>query len=227
MDTSEAIRFLRADGRRITQERRLLLRIIEKNSHLDAAEIYELARKENPKISLSTVYRTVNLLRGLGLVEASPLGEDHYHYEVRLQEHYHLICLGCNKVVEIPPSDAIKQLGEERGFEIVGVKLEIFGYCKECREKRAFNKRKRAFPGSQEREKAGRLVDLRGIPLLKHPGIVAREVERSRPGDILEVITDDPRRPEMAPKMLGKIEGVEVLNVWQEGAVCHALVRKV
>ncbi len=226
MDLSEAIRFLRADGRRITQERRLLLQIIEKNSHLDAAEIYELARKENPKISLSTVYRTVNLLRGLGLVEASPLGEDHYHYEVRLQEHYHLICLGCNKVIEIPPSDAVKRLGAERGFEIVGVKLEIFGYCEECQEKRASNKRKRAL-AAPEAEKADRIVDLRGVPLLKHPGMVSREVERSHPGDLLEIVTDDPGRPEMAPKMLEKIDGVEVINVWREGTVCHALVRKV
>jgi len=221
MNTSEAIRFLRADGRRITQERKLLLQIIEQNSHLDAAEIYELARKKNPKISLSTVYRTVNLLRGLGLVEASPLGEGHYHYEVRLQEHYHLICLGCNKVIEIPPSDVIRRLGEERGFEIVGVKLEIFGYCKECRKR--LTPDKRAAAGTR---KVGRVVDLRGIPLLKHPGIVSREVEQARPGELLEIVTDDPGRLEMAPKMLGKIEGVEVLDVWQEGAICHALVRR-
>ncbi|MCK4394899.1 transcriptional repressor, partial [Candidatus Bipolaricaulota bacterium] len=90
MNIPEAMKFLRAAEKRITPQRKLLLRIISDNAHLDASEIYRLAKEEDEKISLSTVYRTVRLLEELGLVEASGLGEDHYHYEVRLDEHYHL-----------------------------------------------------------------------------------------------------------------------------------------
>ncbi len=223
MHSSKALRFLRADGRRITRERRLLLRIIERNPHLDAAEIYELARKENPKISLSTVYRTVNLLRDLGLVEASSLGEDHYHYEVRFQEHYHLVCLDCGKVIEIPPSESVKQLGEKHGFDIVGVKLELFGYCPECRKKRVS---KEDSPIASKIN-ADKVIDLTGVPVLEHPGVVAHEVRHSRPGEIIEIITDDHKRLKMAPKMLKGIEGVELLAIWQEDAACHALVKRV
>jgi Fe2+ or Zn2+ uptake regulation protein len=136
MNTPETMELLRTVGKRITPERKLLLRIISENAHLDANEIYHLAKVENPKINLSTVYRTVHLLEELGLVEASELGEDHQHYEVRADEHYHLICLDCGKVVEIPPVDGVRKLGEERGFEVTGVKLELLGYCTACRRKR-------------------------------------------------------------------------------------------
>jgi Fe2+ or Zn2+ uptake regulation protein/TusA-related sulfurtransferase len=219
MDTSEAIKFLRADGRRITEERKLLLRIIEKTPHLGASDIYELAREENPKISLSTVYRTVNLLENLGLVEANPLGENRDHYEVRLQEHYHLVCLDCGKVMDIPASESIRQLARDYNFEIAGVKLEIYGYCKDCQNKRPSRR-------VGKHAKPTRIVDLRGVPLLRHPGVVENELNKSKAKDLLEIITDDPRRLQMAPKMLENIEGIEILDIWKEGRICHALVKK-
>ncbi len=66
MNIPETMKFLRAAGKRITPERKLLLHIISENAHLDASEIYQLAKREDPKISLSTVYRTVSLLEELG-----------------------------------------------------------------------------------------------------------------------------------------------------------------
>jgi len=80
MNIPETMKFLRAAEKRITPKRRLLLCIISDNVHLHASEIYDLAKEEDPRISLSTVYRTVKLLK----------------------EHYHRICLGCGKVTEIP-----------------------------------------------------------------------------------------------------------------------------
>ncbi|HDJ29915.1 MAG TPA: hypothetical protein ENF29_02550 [Candidatus Acetothermia bacterium] len=227
MVLSEVEQFLRASGKRVTSERRLILRIIEENPHLDASEIYALARKEDPKISLSTVYRTMTMLKELKLVEASDLGEDHDHYEVRLQEHYHLICLGCGRVIEIPPSDAITRLGEESGFEVVGVKLEIFGYCEECQKKRSS-------PGLQVQPptvKAGKMkdadlvIDLRGIPRLQHPEVVSRKADECSRGDIIEIVCDDPVL-DIAPQMLERIGGLKLLAVWKEGRVCHAQAEK-
>ena len=229
MVLSEVEQFLRASGKRVTAERRLILRIIEENPHLDASEIYALARKEDPKISLSTVYRTMTMLKELKLVEASDLGEDHDHYEVRLQEHYHLICLGCGKVIEIPLPDAIKQIGKEQGFETVGVKLQIFGYCKECQKKRSSRKKKSTSlaAGSQKRRKADKIVDLRGVPLLQHPEVVSHEAKRAHPGEIIEIICDSQVRLEAAPRMLEKVGGLKLLNTWMEGEVCHTQAEKI
>ena len=136
MNCTEITRILHAEGKRITEERRVVLRIITDNPHLTAAEIYQLARKEATKLSLSTVYRTVKLLKELGLVQLSDLGKGHRHYELGLTEHYHFICLGCGKVVEIPPTSAFQELAEMRGFEVIGAEVQLVGYCTKCCKKR-------------------------------------------------------------------------------------------
>lgn len=230
MNIPETMKFLRAAGKRITPERMLLLRIISDNAHLDASEIYRLAKVEDEKISLSTVYRTVRLLEEMGLVEASELGEDHYHYEVRLEEHYHLICLGCGKVVEIPPVDAVRELGKGLGFEVVGVKLELFGYCAACQKKRA-RKRKRAFSQviakrSQLPGPIARTIDLREVPLIEHPELVSRALKRLKVDDLLEIVSSTPDRLKTVSKMLESIPKAKLIALWTNETSCHAVLRK-
>lgn len=230
MNIPETMKFLRAAGKRITPERKLLLRIISENAHLDASEIYQLAKRENTKISLSTVYRTVRILEELGLVEASELGEDHYHYEVRLSEHYHLICLGCGKVVEIPPVDAVRKLGEERGFEIVGVKLELLGYCPACRKKRAAKTKgshgQEATKRSQLLGRITRTIDLCDVPLIQHPERVSLALEQLEEKDLLQILSSTPRCLDTASKMLRATPNAELVTMWTDGSSCHAVLRK-
>ena len=230
MNIPETMKFLRAAGKRITPERKLLLRIISENAHLDASEIYQLAKKEDSKISLSTVYRTVRLLEELGLVEASELGEDHYHYEVRLEEHYHLICLDCGKVVEIPPVDAVRKLGEERGFEIAGVKLELLGYCAACQKKRARKKKGTSSQIPTERPQLpgpiARTIDLREVSLIAHPERVSRILEQLKENDLLQILSSTPRCLNTAAKMLTAIPNTELVTMWTDGLSCHAVLRK-
>lgn len=230
MDIPEAMRFLRATGKRITPQRKLLLRIISANAHLDASEIYRLAKVEDKKISLSTVYRTVRLLEELGLVEASELGEDHHHYEVRLKEHYHLICLGCGKVVEIPPVAAVRELGHGLGFEVVGVKLELLGYCAACQKKRA--RKHKGTPGqvTTKRPKLpgpiARTIDLREVPLIKHPELVSRALKRLKMNDLLEIVSSTPCRFVTASKMLNAIPRAKLITLWTDGTFCYAVLKK-
>jgi Fe2+ or Zn2+ uptake regulation protein len=230
MNIPETMKFLRAAGKRITPERKLLLRIISENAHLDASEIYQLAKREDSKISLSTVYRTVRLLEELGLVEARELGEDHYHYEVRLEDHYHLICLDCGKVVEIPPVDAVRKLGAERGFEIVEVKLELLGYCPACQKKRA--RKKKGSPSQVPTERPqlpgpiARMIDLRKVSLIAHPERVSRALEQLKINDLLEILSYSKNRIEVASKMLATIPNAELVAMWTDGLSCHAVLRK-
>jgi len=127
-------RSLRAEGRRITPQRELLLAIIQEQSHLDAEELYRLAKRVSPRLSLSTVYRTLSLLKELDLIEELHLGEEHHHYEPKAEEHHHLICLGCGKVVECFLTKEMKDLGERHGFEVVSAQIELLGYCRDCRK---------------------------------------------------------------------------------------------
>ena len=129
---------LHTTGRRLTGQRLLLLQLIQEHGgHLDAHELYRLASERNPRLSLSTVYRTMNLLRDLGLVNEVHLGEEHHHYELRPpSEHCHLICANCGKVVEID-CELIEQLkrtvAEQHDFAITEAQVDLVGLCGDCR----------------------------------------------------------------------------------------------
>lgn len=131
---------LRERGNRITPQRRAILNIIQKQGgHLSADEIYHLARREVPRLSLSTVYRTLELLKDLDVVSELHLAGDYYRYEAQSGEHQHLVCLNCGKVVEFQCTHSTKihqRLADQHGFKITSSRVELFGYCEECSKAR-------------------------------------------------------------------------------------------
>jgi len=133
---ASAMETLRAAGRRITPERELLVHIIVQNPHLDASEIFSIAKESQPRIGLATVYRTLNLLKELGVVRACELGETHRHYEVHADDHVHLVCTECGCVTEVPLPQPIRKSAEARGFHVERVRLELIGLCADCAKRR-------------------------------------------------------------------------------------------
>lgn len=135
-------RDLAATGLRITNQRAIILDIIKRSEpHLDADEIYRRARKKEPRISLSTVYRCLLRFKEMGLVEEYHFDESHHHYEVKpTSTHHHLVCLGCGRVIEFE-YDLVRQIEENvpetRGFEITETEFRINGYCSRCHKERA------------------------------------------------------------------------------------------
>ena len=132
-------KFSRA-GLRLTHQRVLVMEIIRQGrGHLDADEIYRRARQKNPRLSLSTVYRTLQMLKKLNLVEELHFNEEHHHYEAKPSaEHHHLVCLGCGRVIEFhyPLSRYIgENVAEAKGFDITETEIRISGYCPRCRQR--------------------------------------------------------------------------------------------
>jgi Fur family ferric uptake transcriptional regulator len=144
MDDRVAVseRRLKAAGMRITPQRRLILRILGRaGGHLDAAEIFERGRHHDTRLSLSTVYRTLNALKENDVVRELHLDDEHHHYELDQQDgHSHLVCLGCGRIVEVD-SDSLaqvaKSLGRAHDFEITHSQVELTGYCARCRQRAA------------------------------------------------------------------------------------------
>jgi Fur family ferric uptake transcriptional regulator len=127
-------------GLRLTPQRRVLLEIIETSeTHLDAATLLKLAKEKDTGIDRATVYRTLELLKKLRLVNELDLmhlnGEKHY-YEVRTGlDHIHLACFQCGKIEEFgsPLFERLKQeIGRERGFNVNVVRMEVGGRCSNC-----------------------------------------------------------------------------------------------
>ena len=129
-----------AQGIRLTAQRRALIETIqEATSHLDAASLLSLARKRDPKIDRATVYRTIELLKRLGLIDELDLmhleGEKHY-YEVKTRkDHLHLACFRCGAIEEFssPAFERLKrEIGSKNEFDIQVIRLEVGGLCKRC-----------------------------------------------------------------------------------------------
>ena len=129
---------LSSSSQRVTAQRALLLELLRQSGgHLDAEELYMRARKKNSRISLSTVYRNLQLFKKLGLIEEHHFDEEHHHYEVKSgAEHQHLLCISCGKVVEFacPLSREFRNnIGKQYDFDITDVEVRMLGLCSSCR----------------------------------------------------------------------------------------------
>lgn len=127
---------------RLTPQREAILRILLNNteSHMTAEDIYGVTRGSHPEIGLATVYRTLDLFEGLGIVSRLDFGDSGRKYEFAGNRgrhyHHHLLCLGCGEINEFN-EDLLEGLEEriaqQSGFKIVDHSLRFFGYCERCR----------------------------------------------------------------------------------------------
>ena len=127
-------------SRRSTEQRHLILEIIQQaDRHLDADKIFELSRHKLPGISLSTIYRNLQLFKELGVVKEHHFeGRRRYYESTSQSTHQHLVCLGCGRVFEFkcPLADSIKaKIKTEEGFNVTEAKVHLTGYCPECQKK--------------------------------------------------------------------------------------------
>jgi Fur family ferric uptake transcriptional regulator len=128
----------------MTRARELIFREIlsAPGIHPNADEIRKRLQSKKQEVGLATIYRTLNLLVRSGLVSAVDLGEGHSHFEPEWKEtaHGHLICLSCGRVQEFAQAgikDAVKRIGEEKGYRLDKFSLQVFGYCRVCETKRS------------------------------------------------------------------------------------------
>jgi len=128
-------------GVRITGQRRILLETIqESDRHLDAATLLTLAQKRDARINRATVYRTIELLKKLRLIDELDLmhlnGEKHFYEAKTTVDHIHLACFQCGRIEEFtsPLFERLKtEISRLRAFQIRVVRLEVGGYCRACR----------------------------------------------------------------------------------------------
>jgi len=130
---------LRAHGLRLTPQRTLILQVLqEAGEHLDADGLWESARRLDPGINLATVYRTLNVLSQIGLIQHSFLGEGQkrsFYELVNKPVHYHFACLRCGKVLELQSESMAQAQGELESryrVHILNAHVKFEGLCPEC-----------------------------------------------------------------------------------------------
>jgi Fur family ferric uptake transcriptional regulator len=131
--TLSRIELLCADqGLRMTGQRRVIARVLSSaKDHPDVEEVYQRANEVDPRISLSTVYRTLKLFAEKGILERHDFGHKRGRYEDAARGHHdHLIDVDTGRVIEFR-NEAIEALQDriarELGFKLVGHRLELYG----------------------------------------------------------------------------------------------------
>ncbi|MDD4319939.1 MAG: Fur family transcriptional regulator [Acidaminococcaceae bacterium] len=131
--------YLKEHGLKSTKQRNLLLTLLHEASTFATAEdLYFKAKQADDTISLSTIYRILELFNKKNIINKTTLLEEAKAvFELKPIAHrHHLICLGCKKIIDIdhcPLESFEKKLEATTDFSIVDHKLELYGYCKECK----------------------------------------------------------------------------------------------
>lgn len=128
-------------GLRMTAQRAAIIRVIDESEvHLDAEMIWNRARAYDPNINLATVYRTLFVLKDMGLVDQRYFARMHKReiYEsARKPEHYHFTCKACGEVLEFQTEQIVKlrvDLETEFGWKMSHSCLCFEGLCAKCAE---------------------------------------------------------------------------------------------
>ncbi|NLY09993.1 MAG: transcriptional repressor [Tissierellia bacterium] len=140
----EYCRILKAAGYKHTKPRLSILEVMleNHNKHLSIEEILKLAQEKDPEIGIATAYRTLLLFEQLNMVYKLDFGDGLSRYEINEgnvgHHHHHLICLGCDKIIEAKWDllDELEEaIQEDEHFSIVDHSLKFYGYCSECQAK--------------------------------------------------------------------------------------------
>ncbi|QCI98940.1 Fur family transcriptional regulator [Agrobacterium larrymoorei] len=133
VDLSKTLEELCAErGMRMTDQRRVIARVLqESEDHPDVEELYRRSSAVDPKISISTVYRTVKLFEDTGIIERHDFRDGRSRYETVPEEHHdHLIDLKNGVVIEFRSAEieALQEkIAREHGFKLVDHRLELYG----------------------------------------------------------------------------------------------------
>jgi Fur family ferric uptake transcriptional regulator len=127
--------------KRSRQRDRIAETFLAMPGHVSVEEVVERVRRDDPRVSVATVYRTMKLLADCGLAVPRRFGDNHTRYEAAVGRghHDHLICTVCGGIVEFA-NEKIESLQEtvarRHGFEVESHKLELYGRCARCRRSR-------------------------------------------------------------------------------------------
>jgi Fur family ferric uptake transcriptional regulator len=130
---------LQKKGYRLTPQRLMVVDALHSvDTHISAEEIYAQVKARYPYANISTIYRTLELLKELGLVTEIDLGDGRVRYHpLEKGNHHHLVCSRCGKIIDLPGSALMKlteALARDYKFKADIKHLAVFGICEDCQK---------------------------------------------------------------------------------------------
>ncbi|HLR64238.1 MAG TPA: Fur family transcriptional regulator [Pseudogracilibacillus sp.] len=134
---------LQSKGYKLTPQREATLKVLieREEDHLSAEEVFFLVKEKAPEIGLATVYRTLELLCELKIVDKINFGDGVSRYDLRKEGidhfHHHLVCMECGSVEEVIEDllgDVEKIIESDWGFQVKDHRLTFHGICRQCQK---------------------------------------------------------------------------------------------
>lgn len=134
------IGLIKEKGNRLTNQRIAVVKILsESKEHPSAETIYKIVKKDYPATSLATVYKTINLLKQYDEVMELGFADKGSRYDgFNPTPHPHVVCEKCGKIIDAKTDINIlaKEVSKETGFEIKSHRLDFYGICPDCLNKK-------------------------------------------------------------------------------------------
>jgi Fur family peroxide stress response transcriptional regulator len=129
---------LRKEGFRITPQRIAIVDyLLNTEDHPSAEYIHKTIKKKYPMISLSTVYKTLELLKEKKLINEIEV-EGEARFDAHTDEHINLVCMNCGKIDDIDEESLVEiqsRAAKKSKYIILKGSFELFGYCSNCKSK--------------------------------------------------------------------------------------------
>ncbi len=130
-------RMLDAQGSHFTRQRAAVFDYLSRvDHHPTAEEVFLAVKHDMPRISLATVYKNLEALVSCGAASKLAYSDGAARYDIRTDHHYHSRCLKCGRISDLEPEadkQVIRLIKLPSGFRVENYRLEVEGYCKNCR----------------------------------------------------------------------------------------------
>lgn len=139
MDAKKVTALLRKKGFKVTPQRLAIYNVLcNTKAHPNAEMIYNKLQPYYPTMSLATIYKTIDILREINLIQVLNVGEESLRYDAVVKAHPHIRCTVCNRVDDVVDYDftpAMETVAKSTSYDLSGQQLYFYGVCPECQLK--------------------------------------------------------------------------------------------
>lgn len=138
MDTQDLINVFRENGRKVTTQRLAICKfILSRKDHPTVEQIYQELRNEYPTIGLGTIYKTLHLLKELGVIQELGFNEGSIRYDPDMELHINMVCSKCGKISDYK-TENVKKLWSaiisDLGIKPKGQRIDLYYECDDCKK---------------------------------------------------------------------------------------------
>lgn len=129
---------LRDKGFKVTPQRLAIYNVLEETkAHPSAEMIFNQLQPLYPTMSLATVYKTIEILKEIDLVQILNVGEDSFRYDADTSDHAHIVCTACGRVDDVHGMDSssfVSAVADRTKYKVNGQQFYFYGVCPDCQQ---------------------------------------------------------------------------------------------